>query len=140
MFCIIITEIWWDISNFCMAWGWSAFLRIFQKNCIINISSKIGDHWRKRGSLLYFHSNTNLVLAYILIHSVNKTNVLVATVELIWLLFLNLRSFSFFPTSNKSIRFRRFRRSYVNSHVVVPTNHCQVCVVLPFLLDAHCSK
>ena len=40
MFCVIIITIWWDISNSCLAWGQSAFLWIFQKNCIDSISSK----------------------------------------------------------------------------------------------------
>ena len=35
------------------------------------------------------------------------------TVELIWLLFLNILSFNFVPTPNRSLRFRRFRRNYV---------------------------
>ena len=39
--------------------------------------------------------------------------------ELIWLLFLNMLSFNFVPTLNKSHRFRRFWRSYVNRPAVV---------------------
>ena len=60
------------------------------------------------------------------------------TVELTWLLFLNILPFNFFPTSNKSLRFRRFRRSYVNCYIVVPTSHCHGCTALPFLLDERC--
>ena len=41
MFCVIITDIWWGISNSCMARGWSAFLRIFHKNCRQRLSSHL---------------------------------------------------------------------------------------------------
>ena len=36
-----------------------------------------------------------------MIHSFDKTHVLVVTVELIWLLLLNILSFNFAPTLNK---------------------------------------
>ena len=98
------------------------------------------DHLRKRGAPPFFHSDTNLVLNHVLVHSVDKTHVLVVTVVLIWLLFLNILSFNFFPTSSRSLKFRRFRTSYVNCHVVVPTNHYQSCPALLFLLDVRCSK
>ena len=61
--------------------------------------------------------------------SLDKTNALFVTVELIWLLFLNTLSFNFVATLNKSLRFKRFRRNYVNHPPVVPTNHCQSCTV-----------
>ena len=96
------------------------------------------DHLRKRGAPPFFHSDTNLVLNHVLVHSVDKTHVLVVTVVLIWLLFLNILSFNFFPTSSRSLKFRRFRTSYVNCHVVVPTNHYQSCTALLFLLDVRC--
>ena len=38
---------------------------------------------------------------------------------MIWLLFLNILSFNFVPTPNKSLRLTRFRRSYVNRPAVV---------------------
>ena len=38
---------------------------------------------------------------YVLRHSFDKTHALVVTVELIWLLLLNILSFKFAPTSNK---------------------------------------
>ena len=88
----------------------------------------------------FFHSDTNLVLGHVLVHSAKKTYFLGVTVELTWLLYLNILSFNFFPMSNKSLRFRRFRRSYVNCHIVDPTNHCYGCIALPFLLDVFCSK
>ena len=65
-----------------------------------------------------FHSYNCLVLGHVLIHSVDKTLVLVIKVELIWLLFFNLLSFNFFATPNKSPRFTRFRRSYANRPTV----------------------
>ena len=46
-------------------------------------------HSNKRGPPPIFHLDTNAVLGHVLIHSVDKTRVLVATVELIWL-FLNI--------------------------------------------------
>ena len=55
----------------------------------------------------------------ILVHSIHKTHVLVVAVEMIWLLFLNILSFNFVPTPNKSLRLTRFRRSYVNRPAVV---------------------
>ena len=82
-------------------------------------------HSGKRGPPLFFHSDTSPVLGHVLDHSVDKTHVLVVTVELIWLLFLNILSFNFVPTANKSIRFTRFRKSYVNRPVVIVTSHCQ---------------
>ena len=62
------------------------------------------------------------ILCHVLVHSVDKTHVLVVTVELIWLLFLNIY---FFQLCSKSLRFTRFRRSYVNGNPVVLANHCQ---------------
>ena len=44
----------------------------------------------------FFHSDTNPVFGHILIHSFDKTHALVVTVELIWLLPLNI-----LPTTNK---------------------------------------
>ena len=73
-----------------------------------------------------------------MVHSVEKTHALVVTVELIWLLFLNIFFFNFVPTPNKSLRFTRFRRSYVNCTAVALTNHCQSYTAL--LPDVCCSK
>ena len=77
----------------------------------------------KRGPSPFFHSDTTLVLGHVLVHFVDKTLALVVTVELIQLL-LNILSFNFVPTPNKSLRFTRFR-SCVNRPAVVLTNHCQ---------------
>ena len=63
---------------------------------------------------------------------------MVVTVDLIWLLFLNILSFIFIATPRKSLRFTRFIRSYVNRPAVVLTNHCQSYTA--FLLDVRCSK
>ena len=78
------------------------------------------------------------ILGHVLAHLVDKTHVLVVTVELIWLLFLNRFFLNFVPTPNKSLRFTRFRRSYVNRTAVVLTNQCQSYTA--FLLDVRCSK
>ena len=86
----------------------------------------------------FFHPETNPVIGHALVHSVDKTHVMVVSMKLIWLLFLNIFSFNFVPTPRKSLRFTRFRRSYVNHPVVVLTNHYQSYTA--FLLDMRCSK
>ena len=60
-------------------------------------------HSNKRGPPPFFHLDTNPLLGHVLIHYVDKTHVLVVTVELIWLFFLNILSFNFVPTPNKSL-------------------------------------
>ena len=77
-------------------------------------------------------------LDHVLVHSVDKTHVLVVKVKIIWLLFLNIFFFNYVPTRNKSLKFTRFRRSYANHTAVVLTNHCQSYTA--FFLDARCSK
>ena len=84
------------------------------------------------------HHFFNRIQILHLVHSVDKTHILVVTMKLIWLLFLNILSFNFVPTPNKSLRFTRLRRSYVNHSVVVLTNHCQSYST--FLVDVRCSK
>ena len=78
------------------------------------------------------------ILGHVLVHFVDKTHVLVVSVELIGLLFLNIFSFNFAPTPNKSLRFSRFRGSYVNRPAVILTNHCESYTT--FLLDVRCLK
>ena len=82
-------------------------------------------HSNERGPPPFFYPDTNPIIGHALVHSVDKTHDLVVTLELIWMLLLNILSFNFFPTSRKSRRFTRFRRSFVNRPVVVLTNHCQ---------------
>ena len=85
----------------------------------------------------FFHSDTNPVLDHVLVYSDDKTHVLVVTVELIWL-FLNIIFLIFVQTPNKSFRFTRFRRRYVNRNAVVLTIHCQSYTA--FYRDVRCSK
>ena len=85
----------------------------------------------KRGPPPFFHPDTNPVIGDVLVHSVDKTYVLVVTVELIWLLFLNIISFNFVPTPTKSPSLTRFRRRYINRPAVVLTT---VKVTLIFCL------
>ena len=92
----------------------------------------------KRGTPPFFHSGTNLVLGNALVHPFEKNPVLVVTAKLIWLFFLNMLSFNLIQTLNKSLRFRKFRRSNVHHSVVVQSNHCQVALL--FLLDVRCPK
>ena len=95
-------------------------------------------HSNKRIPPPFFHPDTNPAISHALVHSVEKVHVLVVTVDLIWLLFLNILSFNFVPTPRKSLRFTRFRRSYVNRPLVVLTNHCQSDTA--FLIDVCRSK
>ena len=95
-------------------------------------------HSNKRGPPTFFHLDTNLVIGHALVHSVDKIHVLVVTVDLTWLLFLNILSFNFVASPRKYFRFTRLIRSYVNQPAVVLTNHCQRCTA--FLFDVHCSK
>ena len=76
-------------------------------------------HSSKLGPLPLFHLDTSIVLGHILIHSVDKTHLLVVIVELIWLLFSNILSFNLVLRPNKSLWFTWFRRSYVNCPAVI---------------------
>ena len=93
-------------------------------------------HSNKRGPPPFFYLVTNPVLGHILIHSFDKTHVLVVTVELIWLQFLNILSFKFVATPNKFFSLKRFRKTYVNRPDVVLTNHTSYTA---FLLDVRCA-
>ena len=97
-----------------------------------NLKSNIY-HSNKRGSPPFFHVDTNPVTGHTLVHSVDKTHVLVVIVDLIWLLFLNILSFNFAATPRKSLRFSRFIRSSVNRPAVLLTNNyqsfCFMCAV-----------
>ena len=92
--------------------------------------------FKQMGTTTIHHLDTNPVLGHVLIYSVDKTHVLVVTVELIWLLFLNILSFNFLPTPNKFLKLKRFRKSYVNRPDVVLTNHTSYTA---FLLDVRCA-
>ena len=50
-----------------------------------------------------FHSDIDPVLGHVLVYSLDKNHVLDATVELIWLLLLNILSFNLAETPNKSL-------------------------------------
>ena len=84
------------------------------------------------------HLDSNPVIAHGLVHSLNKIHVLYVTVNLTWLLFLNILSFNFATTLIKSLKVTRFIRSYVNRPTVVLTNQCQSYTA--FLLYVRCSK
>ena len=95
-------------------------------------------HLTKRRPPSFFDSETSLVLGKVLVHSVEKTHVIVVTVELIWLLFCTILSLNFVRTPNKSLRFRKFRKSCVHRSIVVQTNHFKLTLL--FLLDVRYSK
>ena len=94
------------------------------------------DHLSKRGPPPFFHLDTNHVLGNVLVHSVEKSDVLVVTVELIWLMFLHIHFFNIVQTPNKSRGFLKFRTSYKHCSFVVQTNHCQICRVFFCLMCA----
>ena len=95
-------------------------------------------HSNKSEPPLFLHLDTNPVTGYALVNSFDKTHVVDVTVDLIWLLFLNILSFNFVAAPRKSLRFTRFIRNYVNHPAVVLTNHCQSYTA--FLLDVRYPK
>ena len=95
-------------------------------------------HSSKWGLLQFLHLDISPVTGHNLVHSVDKTHVLIVTVNLIWLLFLNILSFNFVAAPRKFLRFTRFIRSYVNRPAVALTSRCQIYTA--FLLDVRCSK
>ena len=112
--------------------GHFEFLHDSRKICVpLNISKKL--HWQhllgKLGdaetitTFIAVNANekhrpfkqtgsSSLVHGHVLVYSVDKTHVLIVTVESIWLFLLNIPSFSFAQTSIKSIRLRRLRRRH----------------------------
>ena len=56
---------------------------------------------KQTGTTTIVSFDTNLVFGHALNYSFEKTHVLVVTVELIWLLLLNILSFNFVLTPNK---------------------------------------
>ena len=59
--------------------------------------------------------------------------------ELFWLLFLNKLSFNYVQTTKKSLRFRKFRRSYTYTSLLSFKPTTMKCRLI-LLLDAHCRK
>ena len=91
----------------------------------------------KGGPPPIFHPDTNPLIGHALVYYVEKTHVLVVTLELIW--FMSL-SFNFVPTLRKCLRFTRFRKSYVNHPVVVLTNHCQSYIAFFLMCTVQSGK
>ena len=100
-------------------------------------------HLNKQGPPTFFHSDINPVLGHVLVHSDDKTHVVVVTVELIWLMFFDKLSFNFTPAPNKSRRFTRFRKSFVNRPAValikVTLLFCLMCAVQSGHVPYFCS-
>ena len=87
----------------------------------------------------FFHSDTNLVLCHVLVHSVDKNHVVVVAVELLpWLFSLNILFFYCVPTPSKSLNLTRLKKSYVNHPAVVLINHC--LSYSTFFFDVSCCK
>ena len=96
-------------------------------------------HLNNRVPPPFFHSDTNLVLRHVLVHSVDKNHVVVVAVELLtWLFSLNILFFCCVPTPSKSLKLTRFKKSYVNHPAAVLINHCQSYST--FLFDVRCYK
>ena len=111
------------------------FVNTIQYSRILTINIYHSNKW---GPPLFLHLDTSSVIGHALVHSVDKTHVLVVTVDLIWLLFLNILSFNFVATPRESLSFTRVIRSQVNRPAVVLTNYCQSYT--SFLLDVSCSN
>ena len=60
------------------------------------------DYWINRESPLFFHSDANPILSHALVYFVDKTHVVIVTMDLIWLLFLNIVFFNFSNTEHIS--------------------------------------
>ena len=159
MFYVIITDIWWDIMNSYMVEDDLPSFEYFRK-IALTTSLRKARRGRKPSSLLmrssthseeqqwplkqtgpppFFLSDTYHVLGHVLLPSVDKTQVLVVTVELIWLLLLNILSFKFVPTPNKSLRFRRFRRNHCQSFTAFFV-WCMLFKVSTFFFDSCFSQ
>ena len=95
-------------------------------------------HSNKWGPPLFLYLDKYAVIGHVLVHSVDKTHVLDVTVDLVWLLLLNIFSFNFVATPRKFRQVNKIHRSYVNRSAVVLTDHCQSYTA--FLLDVRCSK
>ena len=136
------------------------FLWKFQEKCIDNISSKsqkrqrlialilvftIPRHpeeqhlpFKQTGTTIIFHTDTNPVFPHVLIHSFNKAHVLVVTVELIWLLLLNILSFNFVLTPNKFL-VGQIRKSLCKVPCYHSNHHYKLYSVFAWCV-LHCSK
>ena len=111
------------------------FVNMIQHPCILKNKIYHLSKWQPQP---FFDQDTSPVLGNFLVYPFEKTHALVVTVELIRFLFLNTLSLNFTQTLNKSLRFRKFRKSYVQRSVVVQTNHFKPTLL--FLLDVRCSK
>ena len=60
------------------------------------------DYWSNRESPLFFHSDANPILSHALVYFVDKTHVVIVTMDLIWLLFSNIVFFNFSNTEHIS--------------------------------------
>ena len=100
-----------------------SFLLFTQKHFLIDVWSGLWIRYNTYGpwrttSIIQTNGNHRHcfiwipILGHVLVHSVDKTHVLVVAVELIRLLFLNIFSFNFVPTPNKSLRFTRFKKLF----------------------------
>ena len=78
-------------------------LYLSQYNTIATHPDEQYPPFNQRGPLPFFHLDANPALGHVLVHSVDKPHDLVVIVELIWLLSLNVLSFNFISTPNKSL-------------------------------------
>ena len=78
-------------------------LKSWKRQRLINLKNNIY-HSNKRGSPTFFHSDTSTVLCHFLVYFVDKTHVLVVTLELILLFFLIRLPLSLAQTSLLGLR------------------------------------
>ena len=80
-------------------------------------------HWNKQEPPPFFHSGTNTWLHSGPFCLQNPCSGCDSGTDLVDVLEYNF--VDFVPTLNKSLRFTRFRRSYINLTAIILTNHCQ---------------
>ena len=79
------------------------------------------DYLSKQRPPTFFHSDTSLVLKNVLVHPVEKTHVLVETVELIWLLFLNIFPSTLFNRRTNHLESENLEEAMYSALMFKPT-------------------
>ena len=78
-------------------------LYLSQYNTIATHAEEQHPPFSQKGTTTIFSFGCQSCACHVMVYSVDKTHVLVVTVELIWLLFLNMLSFNFISAPNKSL-------------------------------------
>ena len=83
------------------------FVNTIQYSCTMKNNIYHSNKW---GPPPFLHLDFNPVIVHTLVHSVDKIHVLDVTVDLIWLLFLNILSFNLVATPRKSLRVHKIHK------------------------------